>query len=101
MGTTRMMRYKTRPEAAEENQRLVEAVFAELAENKPEGLRYASFRLDDGVTFVHVVEVEGDRDPFADVAAFKAFAGTLSERLDGAVERSPSTVLGSYRFLVS
>ena len=30
----------------------VEAVFDELAESRPAGLRYASYRLADGVSFV-------------------------------------------------
>ncbi|MDT5048085.1 MAG: hypothetical protein QOG75_3973, partial [Mycobacterium sp.] len=53
MGTT-VVRYKTKPERAEENQALVEAVFVELAQTAPEGLTYTSYRLADGVTFVHV-----------------------------------------------
>ncbi len=51
--------YRTRPDAADENQRLVERVFAQLAEDDPGGLRYAAFRLADGVTFVHVATIEG------------------------------------------
>jgi hypothetical protein len=99
VGKTRVMRYKTKPEAAEENQRLIAEVFAELAETKPEGLRYASFRLDDGVTFVHIVEFEGEHDPFSEVVAFKAFIDTFNDRLDGQAERPESSIIGSYRFL--
>jgi hypothetical protein len=39
------MPYKTKPEAAEENRRLIVEVFAELAETELEGLRYASSRV--------------------------------------------------------
>lgn len=55
---TTVIQYTTKPDAADENQRVVERVFAELADKKPDGLRYATFRLADGVTFVHVVQRE-------------------------------------------
>ena len=47
-----VVRYEMRPDTADENQRLIENVFAELAETHPDGISYAAFRLDDGVTFV-------------------------------------------------
>jgi hypothetical protein len=34
---TTVVRYQAKPEMADENQRLVEAVFDELAEREPEG----------------------------------------------------------------
>ena len=40
-----IVRYRTRPERADENQALIEQVFAELRATAPAGLRYASFRL--------------------------------------------------------
>ena len=49
-----VVRYQCKPDRADENQALVEKVFAELDANAPAGLRYASFRLADGVSFVHV-----------------------------------------------
>jgi hypothetical protein len=55
-----VVRYRVKPDRAEENQALVEAVFAELAETRPDGLRYGTILLDDGVTFVHVAQIEGD-----------------------------------------
>jgi hypothetical protein len=60
MSKTVVVRYETRPEAADDNQRLIEAVFDRLASDDPGGLRYAVFRLADGVTFVHVAIVEGE-----------------------------------------
>ncbi|MEC3997012.1 hypothetical protein VSR01_27290 [Actinacidiphila sp. DG2A-62] len=99
MGKTAVIRYETKPEAADENQRVVEQVFAELAETQPEGLRYATFRLDDGVTFVHIVSTEGDADPLPQLAAFQAFQKGLGERLAGKPSRGAAHVVGSYKFL--
>jgi hypothetical protein len=94
----RMIRYRTRPEAAEENQKLVEEVFAELAEKAPEGIRYMTFRLTDGVTFVHVVTYEADTNPLAGIAAFQRFSETIGDRAVAPPEVEEATVVGSYRF---
>ncbi|WP_412537948.1 hypothetical protein R8Z50_18995 [Longispora sp. K20-0274] len=90
--TTAVIRYQTTPEAADENQRLVENVFAELAATAPAGLRYSTFRLADGVTFVHVVDGEG----VTDLAAFQEFQRTLGERLAVGPNREDATLVGSY-----
>ena len=45
-------------------------MFAELAAQRPDGLRYASFRLDDGVSFVHVAVLDADHNPLSDSPAF-------------------------------
>jgi hypothetical protein len=94
-----VVRYQTKPERAEENQRLVEAVFAELEERQPEGFTYKVFRLDDGVTFVHVViEHDVDRpDSLQDVPAFQAFVAGIGDRCDVGPVASGATVVGGYR----
>ena len=53
-----VVRYKVKPERVEENERLIGRVYEELAESAPEGLRYATFRLDDGVSFVHIASID-------------------------------------------
>jgi hypothetical protein len=53
-----MVRDKLKPERAAENVELVRAVYAELHETNPTGLRYATFRFDDGVSFVHRASTE-------------------------------------------
>ncbi|WP_348629585.1 hypothetical protein [Mesorhizobium sp. M7A.F.Ca.ET.027.03.2.1] len=35
-----LIRYKTKPERTDENERLVKAVFQELREKSPDGVRY-------------------------------------------------------------
>jgi hypothetical protein len=95
-----MVRYRTRPEAAEENQRLVEAVFRELNADDPGGIHYATFRLADGVTFVHVATYDGEDNPLLRSAAFKEFQQDIGSRIAGEVERSDGvTLVGSYGFL--
>ncbi|GAB2982521.1 hypothetical protein LWP59_16850 [Amycolatopsis acidiphila] len=94
-----IVQYQTHPEAADENQRLIEEVMSELDDQDPGGLRYASFRLDDGVTFVHVAITEGDSDPLSQSTAFTAFQQGFGERhVTGTRARSTASVVGSYRF---
>ncbi|WP_433014308.1 hypothetical protein [Kribbella sp. CA-294648] len=88
-----VIRYQTKPEAADENQRLIEKVFAELATEGPAGLSYSSFRLADGVTFVHVV----DGDGLPELAAFQEFQRTLPDRLAVGPDRAEATLIGSFK----
>ena len=98
---TFVVRYKTKPDRGDENQQLVERVFAELAETEPEGLRYATFRLEDGVTFVHVASVEtaDAANPLSQTAAFPAFQADIAERCDEPPAAQSATLVGSYGFL--
>lgn len=95
-----VVRYKVKPERADENQELVERVFSQLESEAPDGIRYATFRLDDGVTFVHVASIEtGDgTNPLQAVAAFQEFASALGERCDEPPLALDATVVGAYRF---
>jgi hypothetical protein len=95
-----VVRYETKPEKAEENQALIEKVFGELNSENPAGLRYASFRLADGVSFVHVASVETDdgANPLNASAAFSEFQREIGDRLVDGPYPSPATVVGSYRF---
>jgi hypothetical protein len=94
-----VVRYQAKPERADENQELIEAVFTELDERRPEGFTYRAFRLDDGVSFVHVVVEHGTESPdsLADVPAFQAFVKDIADRCDVQPQPSGATVVGSYR----
>ena len=93
-----MVRYKVKPDRVEENEELVRAVYAELHRTEPAGLRYATFRQDDGVSFVHVAETEDGPNPLNEVQAFARFQEGIADRC---VQRPVVTQLhevGSYRF---
>jgi len=79
-----VVQYRCRPDAADANQAAIEDVFAELAQSQPKGLRYAAFRADDGVSFVHVAAIDTDDDsnPLGQSEAFKRFQAGLKERVD-------------------
>jgi hypothetical protein len=96
MSRNAVVRYRTRPESAEENARLVEKVFASLAEVAPAGFRYTTYRLDDGVSFVHVAAFDGPDNPLAELPAFAEFQRELSQRCAEQPSPSGATVVGSY-----
>lgn len=99
MSKTVVVRYETRPDAAQENQELVEKVFAELNATNPDGLRYASFLLADGVTFVHVAQVDGPENPLFQLSSFAEFQRQIGSRTVGPPDSSDATIVGSYGFL--
>ena len=93
-----VVRYKAKEDRADENQALVENVFAELAATDPGGVRYATFRLEDGVSFVHVAIIEGDENPLGATAAFGEFQREIGDRCDEPPFAQEATLVGSYRF---
>lgn len=94
-----MVRYTVKPEWAAENERLIRAVYDELARTAPATLRYATFRLEDGVSFVHLaaIDTEDGSSPLQDVQAFREFKTGLGERCAEAPVRVELHAIGSYR----
>ena len=99
MAVIKVIRYTTKPESADENERLISGVFAELAETKPEGLHYAAFRLDDGASFVHVAILDGDDNPLSVLQAFGEFQSGIKDRCVEGPDAADATAVGSYRLL--
>ena len=96
MGSS-MVRYKIKPERADENVALVEAVYAQLAAERPEGLHYATFRLPDGVSFMHIViDTDQPGQILGKIAAFKAFSADIESRCDEPPVAIEITLIGSY-----
>jgi hypothetical protein len=95
----RIVRYKVKPDRVEENVELVRAVYEELGRVKPEGLRYATFRLDDGVSFVHVVSVETEdgQNPLGQIEAFARFTENAKDRCDEPPVVTDVEEIGSFR----
>ena len=98
MTVTKVIRYTTKPESADENERLVREMVAELAAKDPGGLHYATFRLEDGVSFVHVAVIDGDENPLSSSAAFAEFQSGIGARCAEGPAPADATIVGSYRF---
>jgi hypothetical protein len=95
---TVMVRYITLAEHAETNARLVHAVFDELRALQPGGIRYATYRLADGVTFVHVASHAQDSSRLTSLPAFRAFQANLKERCAEPPVVTELTAVDSYGF---
>jgi hypothetical protein len=95
-----LIRYKAKPERADENDALIRNVFKELHEKAPEGTRYAVLRLADG-TFVHLVQSETGEGAFSipSLAAFKPFQSGIPERTAEPPQSNEVTIVGNYRML--
>ena len=90
-----MVRYKVKSDQVEENERLVRAVYEELAGSQPDGLVYATFKLEDGVSFMHLAR-HGDDNPLPKVEAFKEFQKDLGSRTDEPPVVTELEEVGSY-----
>lgn len=90
-----MIRYSVRAEHLKENERLVRAILDELREVQPAGLRYSAFKLDDGVTFVHLIS-RGGHLPGRQLDALRAFHAGLRERCVAPPDRTELSVLGEF-----
>jgi len=93
-----LIRYKTKPEAADRNAGLIAKVFEELKAAKPDGLRYLSLRLDDD-SFVHFVETEDGANLLQKLEAFQAFQSGVRERCVELPQARGVTIVGNYRML--
>ena len=95
-----VVRYKVKTDRVEEHEALIRAVFAELASVRPAGLAYHALKLEDGVSFVHVVTEHddvADPDSLQDVPAFQAFVETIADRCEVPPLAMGATVVGGYR----
>ena len=95
-----IVRYRVKEDEAETNANYIRSVFEELERTAPAGLRYASFTLEDGVSFVHVAEIDtpDGSNPLSATDAFKAFAAGLKERCEEMPVATEMSEIGSFNF---
>jgi hypothetical protein len=95
-----MVRYKVKPEHADENVRLIQKVFEELQAKSPAGVRYLVLRLNDG-TFVHLsmADTADGVSPIPRLEAFGTYQGGIRERCVELPQSSDVTIVGEYRVL--
>lgn len=92
-----MIRYKVKPDQVERNLELLRAVYEELESAQPEGLRWATFQLDDEMSFVDFA-VGGGQGVLSRLEAFRRFRSTLDERCDEPPVLTELHEVGSFRF---
>jgi hypothetical protein len=89
--------YTVKSGREEENAALVHAVFAELAQTRPAGLRYAVFYLPDSRQFVHLYTDEGSPTGVQQLDSFKAFVAGAEDRQEQPATVTQPEVIGDYR----
>jgi hypothetical protein len=90
-----VVRYRTRPDAADDNERLIKAVFEELAAVRPGGIRYYTVRLDE-TTFVHTAIFDSDANPLNDLLTFQTFTSGIADRCEEPPAPMAGRLVGSY-----
>ena len=93
-----LVRYRAKPEQADENQRLSAAVFDELEQKAPAGLRYAVFRLPDD-TFVHIAVSDDGAQKLSSFESFRVFQTDIRERCAEPPQPAEPAIVGNYRML--
>lgn len=85
-------------EDANENEKGVVAVFAELATSRPDNVTYLVLRLEDD-SLLHVSfhnHTEDEVNPISSTAAFARFQDGHSDRRDGPVDQQTARLVGAY-----
>jgi hypothetical protein len=68
-----LIRYRLKPDEVERNLALLREVYAELEAVQPEGLREATFQLDDERTFLTFVDLHPGPEVLAQLETFQRF----------------------------
>src|ERR1700730_338484 len=95
-----LVRYKVKANKVAENENLVKEVYRQLHEKKLNGFHYSTFKLGDGVSFVHIAfsDTEEARTEFSSLPAFRNFQANIKERCEEPPVVNEISVIGSYNF---
>ena len=92
------VRATLKPEHVEAAEAAVKRMFAAIERAELEGIRYASLKLADGVTFLALLELEdGVENPLPSLPEAQAFYARLPEWYAEPPEVGPGAPIGSYR----
>lgn len=92
-----MIRCKVRPDEAEASLESFREVYEEMRSVQPKGLRYATFQLEDKMTFVSFAEMESP-EVLQQLEAFQRLRATPRERFDEPPVLTMLHEVGSYGF---
>lgn len=92
-----MVRSKVKAENVADVEAAVEKVFSAIHEAQPTGVRYASAKLSDGVTFLAMLELDDPTaNPLVGLPAFTEFQADLEQWMAEPPTAEQLTVVGSY-----
>lgn len=94
-----IVRYKVKPGKAGENEQLIKGVYQQLDEEGMEGLRYSTYKLEDGLTFMHIANYNREgKAPLTSIESFKKFQAEMKDRCDELPVVYHVTEIGLYDF---
>ena len=95
-----MVTYKVKTDKVAENESLVQAVYEELRQINNPDMHYATFKLEDGQTFVHIASFDSQegREALSTCNAFKEFQKDIKERCEVPPNPQPLSQVGSFNF---
>ena len=94
-----MVRAKVKATAVTEIEAAGKRLFAALELAQPQGIRYTTCRLPDGVTYVNIIAIDdGVDNPLPALPEARAFQEGLKQWLAEPPTSEQLTVFGSYRF---
>jgi hypothetical protein len=93
-----VVRYKLKADRVKENEQLVRAVYRQLHERKPEGIRYATYKLADGLSFLHIAQYETEeaRKALTNLPAFGEFQAHIKDRCEELPIAGEAEEIGAY-----
>ena len=100
MNTQKVIRYKLKADRVAENEQRIRAVFRQIHDRKPEGVRYSVYKLEDGVSFIHIIfyETEEDHQAFTNLQAFRDFQAQARDRFEEPPVSIEAEEIGAYYF---
>lgn len=93
-----MVTYKVKEGLSETNKNYIKNVFTELMEKQPDGIKYACFVKEDGLSFVHIsfIETEDGSNPLTMMKSFTEFTDEIKDRCDILPQADLITEVGNY-----
>jgi quinol monooxygenase YgiN len=95
-----MIRYKVKPDQMEPNLTLLRSVYEELEATQPHGLRYATYQLEDRVSFLAFVETDDGMTtaPHHQLRSFHRYRAVLDALCDEPPAVTMLQEVGSFGF---
>jgi hypothetical protein len=92
-----MIRAKVKPEHVSDIESAAKTLFAAIEVHQPQGVKYASSRTSDGVSFIILLALANpSENPLGAIPEFRAFQESLKAWLAEPTISEPLTVVGSY-----
>jgi len=93
-----IVRSAVKADAVDDVDAAIAQMFAAIEQAQPSGVRYASCKLSDGVTYLALLELdEGVDNPLPALPEFRDFQDKLKTWTAGPPTPDQATVIGSYR----